>query len=401
MVKRVCVGASRLAVVVALGVVVGSGCGGSSGKQSETNGSAGDATAGGGGPGSESGGVEASAGREDTGGGVSESGGADATGGSKPSGGIGQTGGSVSQSGGASPGGSGTATGGLAEAGGTALQGGEGGGGAASGGTTSAAGASPGTGGVTLPEPEVGTVGTECSEPGALQCAGTHQRVVVTCNGDGEWEAFETCPVGQYCDTRPGETLGSCQEPVAECVGKEPGETVCRNASVLVCGVDTLTTELVADCPEVCSGGQCSGFDPCPAGTDWINCSQDCTGKAYECVESMWHTPLYDGDLSNVYVIRTPAAADLLACDTGGPWAFFVRDSGSTRTEDLRFTVRAPWALYEGAWLLSCEERSGSSCRMLAAGADGPVAIMAEDENAPPTNVLVEHLPADSGEGCP
>ena len=37
MVKRVCVGASRLAVVVALGVVVGSGCGGSSGKHSDTN----------------------------------------------------------------------------------------------------------------------------------------------------------------------------------------------------------------------------------------------------------------------------------------------------------------------------------------------------------------------------
>jgi hypothetical protein len=388
MAKRVGSGTSRLAVVAALGVVVGAGCGGSSEtNKRDTNGSAGDGTAGSGRSGSESAGT-------------------DASGGTEASGGTRHTGGTAAQSGGSSAGGSRTATGGTAEAGGRAPQGGEDGSGHSSGGSAPIAGASPGTGGVTLPEPDVGTVGTECSEPGALQCAGTHQRVVVTCNGDGEWEAFESCPVGQYCDTRPGDTLGSCREPAPECVDREPGETFCQNEDLYACGPDTITTYVAEDCV-FCIDGQCADREECPSGTNWVNCSEDCVDAEYACTAHeeigqdcpSLEAPSAQWELSLPDFIRTPAAADACQCPDGT--RIFTISYSPARLPPLRLTVRPPWTIKGYGVIEPCSTPAGEQCFI----ADEPraygVVVSTVDANASPTNMTVEPLSGTGEETCP
>ncbi|MBN1608763.1 MAG: hypothetical protein JW940_19200 [Polyangiaceae bacterium] len=388
MAKRVVLGMSRLAVVVAVGVLVGAGCGGSSGeKEADNSGSAGDGAGGSGGT------TSASAGKAS---------------GGKGSGGVAQAG-APSVSAGSSPGGSGPTTDGTSHSAGEAPDGGTGGSSPPTGGTPSAAGASLGTGGVTLPEPEVGTVGTSCSEPGALQCAGTHQRVVVTCNGDGEWEAFESCPVGQYCDTRPGATLGSCQEPVAECVGKEPGETFCQNEDLYACGPDTITAYVAEDCV-FCIDGQCADREECPSGTNWVNCSKDCADAEYACTldegfaTSGQDCPILDApsaqwELSLPDFIRTPAAAD--ACQCGDGTRIFTISYSPARLPPLRLTVRPPWTIKGYGFVEACSTPAGGQCLIADKPGGYGVVVSTEDASAPPTNMKIEALSGTGEETCP
>ncbi len=124
------------------------------------------------------------------------------------------------------------------------------------GGTGAAAGASgsAGSGGTGIP-------GEECSEQGALSCAGNAQPVVLRCE-DGAWVEHETCPNGKLCDPRPGSTHGTCQDPVSVCVGKSPGDVVCDGAVMHVCGPNLLTSE-TRNCEsemhcQVGTDGQCA-----------------------------------------------------------------------------------------------------------------------------------------------
>jgi len=93
----------------------------------------------------------------------------------------------------------------------------------------------------------VGTLGSPCDKPGALACAGHAQKLQLLCDG-GVWKSNGVCPGAQICDTRPGPTAGSCQDPDPKCVGKKPGESFCDGAVRRTCGPDLLssTTETCA-----------------------------------------------------------------------------------------------------------------------------------------------------------
>jgi hypothetical protein len=206
--------------------------------------------------------------------------------------------------------------------------------------------------------------------------------------------------LGQYCDTRPGETLGSCQEPVAECVGKTPGALLCQQNDVYACGVDALTTEFVGDCPELCDAGQCAPIGACPTGTNWIKCSQDCPEHGYdedECGES--DDPYPRADLSAANAVRTPAAADMNQC-ANQRRRMPIRDGSPTRI-DLRLRVQPPWSLVLGANSDGCAAPLGITCAVMEASGTNLVTVFTDDQSAPPANMVVEHLPAGSDEACP
>jgi hypothetical protein len=138
-------------------------------------------------------------------------------------------------------------SGGSSGTGGMAGKGGAGG--------TSGAGGSGGSTGEAI-----ATLGDPCSKPGELACAGHAQKLMLVCDGS-KWASNGVCSGMQICDTRPGLTAGSCQDPVPLCVGHQPGEGVCDGANRIVCGPDLLTSTSVMCASEaLCklgSGDQC------------------------------------------------------------------------------------------------------------------------------------------------
>jgi hypothetical protein len=80
------------------------------------------------------------------------------------------------------------------------------------------------------------------------------------------WKALPSCAGQTLCDTRPGPTQGSCQEPVPVCIGKNPGDTFCDGGDAVECGPD-LVTSTSTTCPYVCVDGGCVG-ECLPGATD-------------------------------------------------------------------------------------------------------------------------------------
>ncbi|MDX2055110.1 MAG: RCC1 domain-containing protein [Polyangiaceae bacterium] len=127
-------------------------------------------------------------------------------------------------------------------------------GGVATGGAP-ALGGSAGTGGMAGGASAIGTLGQPCTT-GAYSCAGHAQRQQLACVGD-VWAANGTCASEHYCNTEPGVNAGACDPVVAECVGKQTGEVVCRGLNREACGVDRVTTTVAQVCAEACVGGLC------------------------------------------------------------------------------------------------------------------------------------------------
>ncbi|MBI5535744.1 MAG: SUMF1/EgtB/PvdO family nonheme iron enzyme [Deltaproteobacteria bacterium] len=157
-------------------------------------------------------------------------------------------------------------------------------------------------------EPGVATVGQPCTKPSALACAGHAQKLVLFCDpSTNKWTALQSCSGQQLCDTQDGVTQGSCQDPVALCIGHQPADKVCDGKKLVVCGPD-LVTSTSTDCPNVCAAGACSGsctpqekdcqgqvprtcdaqgaWQPetaCPYGCDQGACTGECVPASKQC----------------------------------------------------------------------------------------------------------------------
>jgi len=158
------------------------------------------------------------------------------------------------------------------------------------------------------PQP-LGANGEPCCTPNELACAGHAQKLVLICDPKTlEWSALQSCSGNQLCDTSIGVNQGSCQDPIALCVGKQPGDKVCDGTDSMMCGPDlvTVTTttcqyacqdgECLGACapgsrkcngntPQVCtSGGQWQGEAPCAyVCTDQGLCAGECTPNDKQC----------------------------------------------------------------------------------------------------------------------
>ncbi len=164
------------------------------------------------------------------------------------------TGGSAGQTPDASAGGAGTSNGGASN-GGSGLGGA--GGDLTDGGGGQGADAGDGS--------AIGELGAPCDKNGALACAGHAQKLQLVCSG-GVWTTMGACINELLCDTTPGPSAGSCQQPAAECAGTVPGAAFCQGGDRKVCGPD-LTTVLSDPCPDqtVCTNGECLACVPLKA----------------------------------------------------------------------------------------------------------------------------------------
>ncbi len=124
------------------------------------------------------------------------------------------------------------------------------GGNSGSGGNVSA-GAGAGGAPDTIPTSTIGSVGDPCSPQGAYGCAGNNQRYQLRCDG-GVWQSFGQCPSDERCDTSES-NAGLCEPVLPQCVGKQPGDTVCDGE----CGPDLLTIEDAENCDGVCVNEVC------------------------------------------------------------------------------------------------------------------------------------------------
>ncbi len=178
-------------------------------------------------------------------GGSASTSGTNSAGGVTPIGGAGPTGGNST-----------IATGGSSGLGGTR--------GNSSGGATFAGGTGETSGNSTI-----GTVGSQCAPNGAYGCS-THASAHLVVCANGTWATNGTCASGQLCDSQPGSTVGTCQNIVAECSGKNPGDSVCNGQNVETCGLDLVTVTVVQTCTnQTCVNGACQGV--CAPGQK--NCS--------------------------------------------------------------------------------------------------------------------------------
>lgn len=188
------------------------------------------------------------------------------------------------------------------------------------GGTAGEIGSTAGTGGAQTTEPSgaIGILGQPCAVPGALACAGNHQKLTVVCGRSGQWEANQTCGSDQFCDSAPGPNEGLCAAVAPPCASANPGDVVCDGPRSLRCGPDAITTELVDSCSEDCDRSLC---DPCPTG-DFINCDPECGELDSRCPQEActaneWPT-LDLSELTGSVTVRVPGVAvNACDCDVG------------------------------------------------------------------------------------
>lgn len=344
-----------------------------------------------------------------TGGGSMESGG----GGESDSGNTGNSGGEGGVSGDGSSDGSGSdAT--PAAAGG---QGAEKGGGTSGASSTGAAGAEPegagglagapgnGSGGSPGEDERVGAVadlGAPCDSPSELACAGNYQRVTLICGPSHTWEVNETCPEGHACDSTEGFDQGTCKERLPECTNEEAGQRFCNQSTLMECGPDNVTAEVVEICEGVCDDGRCDDTrDACPEGDSYLGCSDDCKGHEDYC------SPEYCPDQGIFTILLTEAYPGVVArigsyteacsldCDPDvHRFSFGVTDPDFSR---IKVTVRAPWRITAPqsrlTRTLSCEAGSFEGCLLiepLSPTIPNYFAIFSDDPAANERNVTIQ-----------
>jgi formylglycine-generating enzyme len=138
-----------------------------------------------------------------------------------------------------------------------------------------------------------GTAGCPCLA-GELACNGNAQSETLTCTG-GTWTVRTMCPAGENCDSRVGNTQGTCAPLDTTCMGATPGQAVCSTPTTAVqCGPDLVSDTPIATCSnQACVNGACGGMcvpnarqcsgngvETCGADGQWhatMACSESCT----------------------------------------------------------------------------------------------------------------------------
>jgi len=145
-------------------------------------------------------------------------------------------------------------------------------------------------------------LGAPCTQAGLLGCAGHAQKLQLLCDGT-KWVSNGVCPDQKLCDTRPGPTLGSCQDPDPRCIGRSPGETYCDGATRITCGPDLLDGK----------ASTCASAEHCKQGTG-DKCAM-CLDGAFRCKGPVLETCAPD---RLDYVTKATCATEALCVDAYG-----------------------------------------------------------------------------------
>jgi hypothetical protein len=140
---------------------------------------------------------------------------------------------------------------------------------------------SGGDGGASMSSPDKPQLGGACQSPGALACAGAHQKLTLICSAGRKWEANQTCPSGQFCSSTPGPDLGICKAPDVDCAERQPGDAFCASDAItlLQCDADGIATAEVEKCQAGCVDGACALPRQCPENIVY-SCDPTCPGPS-------------------------------------------------------------------------------------------------------------------------
>lgn len=183
--------------------------------------------------------------------------------------------------------------------------------GGAGGAPVTAAGGAPASGGTSTDVEVPPSLGEECEDAGALRCAGPAQKLTLLCK-DGVWTDRAVCDADENCDQQ----AGVCAPILDECSSKQSGQRYCAEDAVYQCGVDLVSTKVVAECdgkcvdsaasaecaPTTCGDGKVQAPEQCDDGND--DDTDDCTSACKEptCGDgSVWsdHEACDDGNEKN------------------------------------------------------------------------------------------------------
>jgi formylglycine-generating enzyme required for sulfatase activity len=168
----------------------------------------------------------------------------------------------------------------------------------------------------------IATSGDPCCKPSELACAGHAQKLQLFCDPKSHlWAVLGACTGKQLCDT-DASNQGGCDDPVAVCIGKKPGDKVCDGQKAVVCGPDLLTVTNVQNCPSACKDGvcsgtctqgakQCNGYVPqtCDAAGAWI----DAPACPYVCDKGYCIGVCKPGE-------KQCSGNNWVTCDAAGAW---------------------------------------------------------------------------------
>ena len=136
------------------------------------------------------------------------------------------------------------------------LAGGGDGGGGSTGGSPAGTGGTTGGTGIAGAGGSVGgaggrqtRIGTSCPTLGEFDCDGQTTRTTLACGAGYQWTVTTVCPSGQLCDSRPGDTHGTCLPVLPECAEQSPQDHVCIGGELRACGPDLVSSELIDACP--------------------------------------------------------------------------------------------------------------------------------------------------------
>jgi sulfatase modifying factor 1 len=119
-----------------------------------------------------------------------------------------------------------------------------------------------------------GLAGCACSAATPTGCNGSAQSERLLCN-NGIWTTGPACAAGSNCDTRAGNTQGTCAAIDTSCAAASPGQQICVGSNVVQCGPDLVSeTPVMACVNQACVNGACEGVCT-PGGTQ-------CSGNAVQ-----------------------------------------------------------------------------------------------------------------------
>jgi hypothetical protein len=287
--------------------------------------------------------------------------------------------------------------------------------------------ASSGYGGETTSTSNEPTLGGDCSPPGALACAGNHQKLTLVCSAMGAWETHETCPSGQFCDSTPGPDVGICKAPSPDCAGRQPGDLFCSGTDVLQCDANAIAADVTEHCEGRCVEGKCAAASPCPENIVY-SCNPNCPAgpdpAVPDCFELCPNAPaglspvleIPEGHSSAIALPAVSAAAEPCACDQAlGALAAvaFQLPVGSTRY--WRITYPQGWTLRwytntlhlppprneyacASAWPAGVSQTPG--CAIVDADIEGRLWLATNTPTSEAATVLIEPVNARAGQ-CP
>lgn len=240
-------------------------------------------------------------------------------------------------------------------------------------------GAAPSDGGSADGAQPTTVLGGACSPRGALACAGSHQKLTLVCSAKSIWEVNQTCSAGEFCDSSSGPNLGVCATPPRECLDREPGALVCAADSLVKCGPDTLTTNLVEQCAHGCADGACSQID-CPALL--FSCDPACQDSPSGCydlcasVDAAAQPPLLDladAKVGEEYRLALPvfSEAPKCACAVVSPALDAVAFRLPEPPSGLSWKIQAslPWKIGVNEYTYLAGTKYGNGCTEPSLGA--------------------------------